>query len=123
MEVTVGGKICPSKEILTVARSARRGLLLEVLSDQGKPYALLLQSKEDGLRAVHKCYAVERGVACRHLRTAINLAEKWLKTSLPREIEVEVRWLTGEEEIACEDLTPLLLKKQGLFRSIRLKKV
>lgn len=118
--VAKGGKLCLPREILTVAQSAHRGLLLEVMSDQGNPYALLLKSGSgDYLHAVHKCYAVENGMACKHLRTAIYFAEQWLRTALPRRVQVELRWLNEAELIVSVDLTPRLLGKQGQFITLK----
>jgi len=114
------GKVCLPQEILTVARSAKRGLLLEVISDSGKPYPLLLRSNGNGsLDAIHRCLAVREGLSCKHLRTAISLAERWLNLSLPRDIRVEDRWLDDTESIAAEDLTPLLLGKRGVFGTVK----
>jgi len=124
INIPPGGKVCLPQKILTVARSAKRGLLLEVISEQNKPYPLLLRSNEDNssLYAVHKCFAVEKEKPCRHLRTGVYLAERWLNKALPWTIEVEVRWLKDEELIAKEDLTPILLNKPGQFKTILLKK-
>lgn len=122
MLITVSerGKICTPREILTIARCLPRGLLLEVESDQGNPYALLLRSKsKNSLEAVHLCYAVEKGMACKHLRTALFFSEQWLNAKLPRNIEVNLRWLTNEEMWASEDLTPRLLGKEGKFVTLK----
>ena len=123
--VSRGGKVCSPREILTIARSSQRGLLLEVVSDNGKPYALLLRSdlKNKGkLQAIHKCYAVEKKIACKHLRSAIYYTEKWLGMKLPRNVETSLRWLDKSELIASEDLTPRLLNKKGRFETITLIK-
>lgn len=121
--VSPGGKICTPKEVLTIARSAQRGLLLEVVSDNGKPYTLLLRSGKNGaLEAVHKCYAVEKNLACKHLRSAIFFTERWLDTKLPRKVDVSLRWLEKSELIASEDLTPMLLGREGKFKTIKLNK-
>lgn len=119
MYVPKEGRVCLPHEILTVARSSQRGLLVEVKSDVGKPYALLLRNGSNGtLEAIHKCYAIAEGKACKHLRTAIYLAEKWLGNKLSRHVVVENRWLEKNESVSKEDLTPLLLGKKGAFKSI-----
>lgn len=121
--VSTGGKLCTPREVLTIAQSADRGLLLEVVSDSGKPYALLLKSGQNGsLQAVHKCFAVEKGMACKHLRSAIYFAERWLNVKLPRSVDVELRWLDSKELVAKEDLTPRLLGKKGGFKTIKMMK-
>jgi len=61
-------------------------------------------------------------MACKHLRSAILLAEKWLGRSLPNAVEVDKRWLTEEEMFAIKDLTPQLLQKKGGFTKIKLIK-
>lgn len=115
------GKVCVPNEILTIARSAKRGLLLEVKSGNGKPYALLLRNGSNGsLEAIHKCYASEKGIACKHLRSAILFTEKWLDAKLPRDVIVSARWLDKSESVAKEDLTPLLLNKKGIFKTLKL---
>ena len=115
------GKVCIPNEILTIARSAKRGLLLEVKSGNGKPYALLLRNGSNGsLEAIHKCYASEKGIACKHLRSAILFTEKWLNVKLPRDVVVSNRWLEKDESVAKEDLTPLLLNKKGVFNTLEL---
>ncbi len=122
--VSKGGKVCTPQEILTVARSAKRGLLLEVNSGNGKPYALLLRNGSNGsLEAIHKCFAIEEGKACKHLRSAILLTEKWLNVQLPRDVVVSNRWLDKDkgETVAKEDLTPILLNKKGLFKTLELR--
>ena len=125
MIVSVGGKVCSPREVLTIARSAQRGLLLEVVSDNGKPYALLLRSdleNKGNLQAIHKCFAVEKNVACKHLRSAIYFTEQWLGVKLPRKVETSLRWLDESELIATEDLTPKLLNREGKFETITLIK-
>ncbi len=113
------GKVCLPREIITVARSAKRGLLLEIVSEENKPYALLLKNGDDSfLYAIHKCYATSKGLPCKHLRTAIALSERWLNTKLPRDVNVSPRWLKDRELVAAEDLTCLLLNKQGKFKTI-----
>lgn len=115
------GKVCIPNEILTIARSAKRGLLLEVKSGNGKPYALLLRNGSNGsLEAIHRCYASEKGIACKHLRSAILFTEKWLNVKLPRDVVVSNRWLEKDESVAKEDLTPLLLNKKGVFKTLEL---
>lgn len=115
------GRACLPQEILTIARSDKRGLLLEVISGEGNPYALLLRNSRTNahLEAVHKCYAVSEGIACKHLRSAIYFAEKWLNRKLPRKVEIEIRWLNNNEKIAAEDLTPLFLNREGIFKTIK----
>jgi hypothetical protein len=118
LHVPEGHKVCLPPEILTVARSSKRGLLLEVTSGQGKPYALLLKRNGSKLEAIHRCFAMDKGAACKHLSSAIYLAEKWLNTKLPRDIEVANRWLEDSESIAGEDLTPLLFGRKGVFATL-----
>ncbi len=115
------GKVCLPSEILTIAQSAKRGLLLEVKSEKGKAYSLLLRNgKDNTLQAIHKCFAVTENKPCKHLRSAIMLTEKWLNTKLPREVLVDNRWLTKEESVAIKDLTPSLMDKPGEFKTIKL---
>gem|GEM_PF-6761868 len=92
------------------------------MSDQKKINPLLLRSSNGCLEAVHICHAVNKGMACKHLRSAILLAEKWLGRSLPNAVEVDKRWLTEEEMFAIKDLTPQLLQKKGGFTKIKLIK-
>lgn len=121
--VSAAGKVCTPREVLTIARSAQRGLLLEVESDSGKPYALLLRSgKGSTLQAIHKCYAVQEGMACKHLRSAIYYSEQWLGIRLPRNVIVSLRWLENSELVALEDLTPKLLGRKGEFKTITLRR-
>lgn len=121
INVSEGGKVCIPGEILTIARSAKRGLLLEVKSGKGKPYALLLRNGSNGsLEAIHKCYASEKGIACKHLRSSIYYTERWLNVKLPRDVVVSNRWLDEDESVAKEDLTPMLLNKKGVFKTLEL---
>lgn len=123
IQVSREGKVCLPREILTIARSSRRGMLLEVVSGDGKPYALLVRHHKSNTRllAIHKCYAVSKQMACKHIRSALIYAERWLGRTLPNEFEVDVRWLDKKELTATEDLTPLLLNREGVFKTIKLK--
>lgn len=126
------GKACLPREILTIALSSQRGLLIEFLSAQDKPYPSLIRSKEnapDIVEFVHNCYYIDEFKKngknkpknlCKHGVTAALTASSYINREV-NSLFVVPRWLSKDERVAIKDLTPRFYGRPGEFRSIKLK--